>query len=238
MIDKLKPFEQWMNTTSEAEKEETRRVFGDLKAFYDQFANALNEVKERERSTGVRLATKSGSKNLTSRESRFIAALLADPAQNATKAAIKAGYSKKTATVQASRLLRKVHIAEMRRSKSEELTAEYDISAKWVLNELAKIARCDPRKFFNKDGSPKDITALDDVSAAGVAGFDVLELFDGSQGDQKHVTGLVKKIKLSDRIRALELLGKHQAAFTDKVKHSGKLTLEDLVCGSYEKEDV
>ena len=126
----------------------------------------------------------------------------------------------------------------MRKTKSEELTAEYDISAKWVLNELAKIARCDPRKFFNKDGSPKDITALDDVSAAGVSGFDVVELFDGSQGDQKHVTGLVKKIKLSDRIRALELLGKHQAAFTDKVEHSGKVTLEDLVCGSYEKEDV
>lgn len=180
------------------------------------------------------MAVKSGRKKLTSRESRFIAALLADPAQNATKAAIAAGYSPKTATVQASRLLRKVHIAEQRAAKADEMTAEYDISAKWVLNELAKIARSDPRKFFNKDGSPKDITALDDESAAGIAGFDVVELFDGSQGDQKHVTGLVKKVKLTDRIRALELLGKHQAAFTDKVEHSGKMTLEQLVCG----EDV
>ena len=41
-------------------------------------------------------------------------------------------------------------------------------------------------------------------------------MFDGSQGDQKHVTGLVKKFKLADRMRALELMGKHRAMFTDK----------------------
>ena len=179
------------------------------------------------------MAVKSGPKKLTSRESKFIAALLADPAQNATKAAIAAGYSPKTARQTGSRLLTKAYISEARAAKSEELTAEYDISARWVLQELAKIARCDPRKFFNKDGSPKDITSLDDETAAGVTGFDVVELFDGSQGDQKHVIGLTKKIKMSDRIRALELLGIHQAAFTDKVQHSGKMTLEELICGSY-----
>ena len=53
MIDKLKTFEQWMNSTSEADKEQTRRAFGDLKAFYDKFANGLNELK-RECSTEVR----------------------------------------------------------------------------------------------------------------------------------------------------------------------------------------
>jgi hypothetical protein len=62
--------------------------------------------------------------------------------------------------------------------------------------------------------------------------MDVVELFDGSQGDQKHVTGLVKKIRLADRIRCLELLGRYQKLFTDRVEHTGKVTLENLVCGS------
>lgn len=108
------------------------------------------------------------------------------------------------------------HIAKKRDEKVDELTVEYDTSAKWILNELAKVARLGPRKFFHPDGSPRDITELDDESAASIAGFGAVELFDGCQGDQKRVTGLVKKFKLANRLRALELMGKHRAMFTDE----------------------
>jgi hypothetical protein len=49
------------------------------------------------------------------------------------------------------------------------------------------------------------------------------------------VTGLVKKFKQADKIRALELLGKYRKLWTDKAEHAGKVTLEQLVCGSYDR---
>jgi phage terminase small subunit len=118
-------------------------------------------------------------------------------------------------------------IAEKHARRIEEL----EISADRVLQDLAKIAFFDPGKLFNDDGCLIDITELDDETAAAIARFEVFELFDGSKGDQKHVTGLVKKITLADKLEALELLGKYLKLWTDKVEHSGKLTLESLVCG-------
>ena len=41
---------------------------------------------------------------------------------------------------------------------------------------------------------------------AAVSAFEVVELFDGAKGDQKRIIGLVKKVKLADKLKALELL--------------------------------
>jgi phage terminase small subunit len=168
-------------------------------------------------------------KDLTKRQRLFIAEYLVD--LNATRAAIAAGYSKNGAEARGSELLRISKVSEEIDRKVNKKLEKLDISADRILNELARIGFADPRKLFNSDGSPKDLTALDDDTAATVASFEAVELFDGSQGDQKHVTGLVKKVKQADKIRALELLGKYRKLFTDKVEHAGKFSLEDLVCG-------
>ena len=67
----------------------------------------------------------------------------------------------------------------------------------------------------------KQVTELDDVTAMALAGLEVSELFE-DVGDQKHVYGLTKKFKLADRLRALEMLGRHMKMFTDKVEHTDK----------------
>jgi phage terminase small subunit len=175
------------------------------------------------------------AKGLTKKQEMFVAHYLVH--LDGKKSAIAAGYSAKSAECQASQLLQNPKVAQQIAKKHGKRLEKLEITADRILEEIAKIAFNDPRKFFNADGSPKDITDLDDDSAACVAGFEAVELFDGSQGDQKHVTGLVKKLKLADKLKALELAGKHKKMWTDKVEHSGKVTLEGLVCGDEGADD-
>lgn len=60
----------------------------------------------------------------------------------------------------------------------------------------------------------KRIHEIDDDSAMAIAGFEVIELFEGA-GDQKHAYGLLKKVKLTSKLGSLELLGKHLKLFNE-----------------------
>jgi len=88
-----------------------------------------------------------------------------------------------------------------------------EITADMVLQEIGKLAFFDPGKLFNSDGSMKQISEIDDRSRASLAGFDVCELFDGT-GDQKHAYGLLKNVKLIDKTRNLEMLGRYFKMFS------------------------
>jgi len=142
---------------------------------------------------------------------------------NATEAYISAfgaGKSKAASAVSASKLLKNAKVARYISQKQDDISQDSAIDAKRVLQEIAKIAFLDPRKLLNSDGSVKQISELDDDAAASIAGFEVCELFDG-QGEQKHAYGLSKKVKQADKLRALEMLGKHLKLFTDKSELSG-----------------
>lgn len=78
---------------------------------------------------------------LTPKQIRFCEEYLID--LNGTQAAIRAGYSKKTANEQASRLLVNVNIQAFIKEKQETISAKLGISAEWVLNRLKAISdRC------------------------------------------------------------------------------------------------
>jgi phage terminase small subunit len=147
---------------------------------------------------------------------------------NGTKAAERAGYSSKSAPVQAHRLLRNDKVQAEIQNLMDERGTRLEITADIVLQELAKLALYDPRKLFNSDGSPKHITELDKNTAVAISGFDVHELFDGD-GEQKHAYGLMKKIRLADKIRALEQIGKHLQLFTEKPQDEGRDRMHDLL---------
>jgi phage terminase small subunit len=155
---------------------------------------------------------------LTPKQEIFVAEYLTD--LNATRAAIAAGYSAKTAESQAARLLVNVKVAAVIAEKQGKRLAKLEITADRVLQEIARLAFFDPRKFFNEDGSAKQVSELDDDTAMALAGMDVMELFEGS-GDQKHAYGLMKKFKLVDKGQNLERLGKHLKLFTDKSEITG-----------------
>ena len=175
--------------------------------------------KPRRRSDGSAKAGKGqglAPKGLTPRQSLFVLEYLKD--QNASAAYKRAGYTAEghSADSAAARLLTNVEVAKAiedglakLRQKVEEETG---VSLKRVIEEIAKGAFFDPRKMFNEDGSPKQITDLPDAEASALAGFEVLEQFEGA-GQDRIFVGYLKKFKLSDRKGYLDMLMKHLGGY-------------------------
>lgn len=83
-----------------------------------------------------------------------------------------------------------------------------ELTTERTLREIARLAYCDPRKFFYDNGAPKPIHELDDDSAAALAGMEVTEEYEGS-GQDRVFKGFTKKYKLADKNAALEKAMKH-----------------------------
>ena len=143
---------------------------------------------------------------LTPRQQRFVEEYLLD--MNATQAAIRAGYSKKTARSQGQRLLTYADLLNQIWIAPQKRSERIEISQDRVLREYARIAFFDPRKLFQKDGRPIDITSLDDDTAAALVGLDVLEEYDGTGRDRRFI-GYTKKYKIADKLKALDALREH-----------------------------
>lgn len=83
---------------------------------------------------------------------------------------------------------------------------------------LAEIQRCaffDPRKLFDVNGNALPISELADEDVTAIAGFEVTEEFEG-RGENREKIGYTKKFKLTDKLRALELLGKATGYYVEK----------------------
>lgn len=114
--------------------------------------------------------------------------------------------------VAASRLMSDAKVSLRVKELKERITNTGIASAERVLLEASRLALFDPRKLFFDDGTPKPITALDDDTAAALAGLDVVEEFEGSGEDRKFV-GYTKKYKVADKNSALEKLFKHHGLY-------------------------
>ncbi len=139
---------------------------------------------------------------LTAKQQRFVDEYLKD--LNGTQAAIRAGYSAKSAAVIAAENLIKPNVQVAISECMQQRSSRTGITADRVLQELGRLAFLDIRKAYNADGSLKPVHELDDDTAAAVAGMDVAEI-----GSGEDVIGFVKKIKLSDKKGALELVMRH-----------------------------
>lgn len=147
---------------------------------------------------------------LTPKQKRFVAEYLVD--LNATAAAIRAGYSKKTANRIASENLSKLDIQAAIQDAMKQREQRTEITQDMVLRETAKLAFFDIRKMFDKNGKPLGISELDAETAAALVGLDVQDVADN---DGNYV-GFIKKYKMADKIKALELLGKHLGTWEPK----------------------
>ena len=155
---------------------------------------------------------------LTVKQARFVEEYLVD--LNGTQAAIRAGYSAKTANEQAVRLLANVSVAaeiEAAKAKRSERTK---IDADWVLTRLAEEAVADIADLYDEDNNLKPVKDWPLIWRQGlVAGVEIEDLFEGRGEEREHV-GYTKKVKLSDRIKRIELICKHVSvqAFREKVE--------------------
>ena len=159
---------------------------------------------------------KSASSKLTTKRKLFAMEYLKD--LNATQAAIRAGYSEKGAEVTGFNLLRNTKVAAEIQAAMNRRAERLTLTSDYTLLAITNIGHFDPRKLFDEKGNMKDIPDLDADTARIISGFDFVTLYDGD-GDQKHAFGQLRKIRLRDSLKALDLEGRHQKLFTDKVEH-------------------
>lgn len=127
---------------------------------------------------------------------------------NGKAAALRAGYRPGHIYEAVSRLTKdarvRLRIAELREAQVRQARAETEIrshaESNYVLAQLVKIARADPRKYFHADGTPKKVHELGDEEAAALSGFEPT----GEAG------------KVVDRLKVLELLGRHFGLWQQK----------------------
>jgi phage terminase small subunit len=99
-------------------------------------------------------------------------------------------------------------VAELSLEKEKVAKEQFQIDAAYVLERLADIDRMDVLDILEDDGSLKPVREWPLIWRQFVSQFEVDEIFAG-RGDDKLQVGLLKKIKWPDKIRNLELLGKH-----------------------------
>jgi phage terminase small subunit len=164
---------------------------------------------------------------LTPKQQRFVENYLLD--LNATQAAIRAGYSARTANQQGSRLLENEDVRKAIDAGKEKRSEKTETDAAWVLKRLVAEAEADLADLYTEAGDLKPIDEWPEIWRQGlVAGVEIDALFDGV-GEDRIQIGHTKRIKLSDRLRRLELIGKHVRvnAFQDQVNVSGVEGLAD-----------
>jgi phage terminase small subunit len=153
------------------------------------------------------------------RYERFVDEYLID--LNPRRAAIAAGYvgtSKGYPSEKASRLLKRrdVQAALAQRKTSQIKKAE--VSASAVLDQLRALSMVDIRSFFDDDGALLPPSQWTTDMGCAVSSFDVVKR-NVTSGDGK--VDDVFRIRLADKVRALEMLAKHFGLLVDRVDHSG-----------------
>ncbi|WP_337015704.1 terminase small subunit [Pantoea agglomerans] len=166
---------------------------------------------------------------LTDKQEMFCREYLID--LNATQAAIRAGYSDKTANRTGSENLSKPDIAQRIIDLKSERNERVEVNADYVLRRLVEIDEIDVLDILKDDGGLKMVHEWPKVWRTTLSGLDILTTV--TNFDETTMENILKKIKWPDKVKNLELLGKHVAvqAFREQVKteHDVVGTLSDLM---------
>lgn len=151
--------------------------------------------------------------NLTPKQQRFVEEYLID--LNATQAAIRSGYSERTANEQGARLLVNVSVQQAIQEQQSKRSERVQVDADYVLKRLIEIDQMDVLDIMDDQMKIRPVNEWPKVWRQYVTNLENLELSDGE--------GCFKKIKWPDKVKNLELLGRHVSvgAFKDKIVHSG-----------------
>lgn len=163
---------------------------------------------------------------MTERQKRFIAEYLID--LNATQAAIRAGYSVKTAGSIGDENLKKPEINSAIAKEMAKRSKRTGVNQDRVVLELAKIAFVNASDVIDADtATVKDDATADDTAAIQSIKVKVFPTKDGE--------GVEREIKLGDKLKALELLGKHLGMWNDKLDLNVNLPI--VIAGEDQLED-
>lgn len=163
---------------------------------------------------------------LTEKQRRFVDEYLID--LNATQAAIRAGYSVKTAREQASQNLTKLNIQQAISEKMAERSKRTGVNQDRIVLELAKIAFVNAADVIDSDDATiKAGATADDTAAIQSVKVKVIPTKEGE--------GVEREIRLNDKLKALELLGKHLGMWNDKLDVN--MNIPVVISGEDDLED-
>ena len=151
-------------------------------------------------SSTKRVKAGSGLAAVAERRALFVQAYIAN-GHNATQAAITAGYCARTAYSQGQRMLKHVEISGQLADSARKLAESTGLNSERILQEVARIAYADPRRFYRPNGTVKPMIEWDDDMGAAVAAIEV---------DQK---GQTTRLKFWDKNAALAKAMKHLGLF-------------------------
>ena len=162
---------------------------------------------------------------LTAKQERFVAEYLID--LNATQAAIRAGYSEKTANAQAGRLLVNVSvqnaIRESKLARSERVLFDADD----VLRSHVTIHNLDIADIIDKEGAVLPIKQWPKEWRTNISSIEIQEI-----GQEGAAIGQLKKFKWPSKLDNLKALGQHVAvgAYSEHIKQSidAKINVQSL----------
>ena len=155
---------------------------------------------------------------LTPKQMRFVDEWLID--FNGKQAAIRAGYSAKTAEVTAAKLLRNVKVQAEIARRQKDLQRRTEVSQERVVKELARVAFADATDYVQVETRTVEKNDGTELSYQTVTLTETAEL---SADQRAEIAGIKQgangvEVKLHDKIKALELLGRHIGMFNDKLE--------------------
>ncbi|WP_352434291.1 terminase small subunit [Citrobacter cronae] len=147
--------------------------------------------------------------------------------ENQTQAAINAGFSPNTAAVKASVMMRDERIQKRIAELMEERNKRLRVSADYVLLRLVEIDQMDVIDILNDDGTLKPIREWPKIWRTTLSGFDLSSTIMNMNEDS--IETILKKIKWPDKVKNLELIGKHVDvnAFRERLEIDVKMTIAE-----------
>lgn len=155
-------------------------------------------------------------KPLTAKQRAFVDEYMID--LNGTQAAIRAGYSERTANRIAAENLSKPVISAAIAAAQQQRSERTKIDADWVLRTLAEEKAADLADLYDEHGQIRPVKDWPMAFRRGVVvGIETVEEWQGTGDDRKPVQ--IRKVKMTDRTKHIELIGKHVnvQAFRDNV---------------------
>lgn len=178
----------------------------------------------------VKKKVKKPNKVTAFRQQLFVEEYLVD--LNAKQAAIRAGYSPRTAQSQGSRLLTNVEVLrEIDKAKAERLERT-KTDADWVLNRLVEEAEADIADLYDEEtNSIKPVHEWPAIWRKGLmVGVDVTTFGEDDYGQ-------VTKLRIPDKIKRIELIGKHFSvkAFEDVTRIEAGTSIVEAMAAARER---
>ncbi len=182
-------------------------------------------------------------KPLTDMQERFCQEYIQTP-DNQTDAAVRAGYSAKSAHNAASQNMDEPRIQKRIAELMTERNRRLRVSADYVLQRLVEIDKMDVLDILNDDGGMKPIAEWPKVWRTSLSAMDIATIKTTQASLQKDngeadlsvedVEHILKKVKWPDKVKNLELIGKHVdvMAFKERVEVSGTVTIADKMAAA------